>query len=55
VFASLLMSALYLGGESAQIELQLPSSVSGVFQASLLFFMLAAELFIHFRVRGARP
>jgi simple sugar transport system permease protein len=51
VFASLLMSALYLGGESAQIELQLPSSVSGLFQGALLFFLLAAELFIHFRLR----
>ena len=51
VFAALLMAALYLGGESAQIELQLPASVSGVFQAVLLFFLLAAELFIHFRLR----
>jgi simple sugar transport system permease protein len=54
VLASLLISALYLGGESAQIELQLPSSVSGLFQASLLFFLLAAELLIHFRLRRVR-
>jgi ABC-type uncharacterized transport system permease subunit len=54
VLASLLMSALYLGGESAQIELQLPASVTGLFQGALLFFLLAAELFIHFRLRLAR-
>jgi simple sugar transport system permease protein len=54
VLASLLMSALYLGGESAQVELQLPSSVSGLFQGALLFFLLAAELLIHFRVRRVR-
>lgn len=54
VFASLLMAALYLGGESAQVELQLPASVSGVFQAVLLFFMLAAELFITYRLRRVR-
>jgi len=54
VLASLLMSALYLGGESAQVELQLPSSVSGLFQGALLFFLLAAELLIHFRVRRLR-
>jgi general nucleoside transport system permease protein len=54
VLASLLMSALYLGGESAQMELQLPASVSGLFQAGLLFFLLAAELFIGFRLRWAR-
>jgi len=54
VLASLLMSALYLGGESAQLELQLPASVSGLFQGALLFFLLAAELLIHFRVRAVR-
>jgi simple sugar transport system permease protein len=51
VLASLLMSALYLGGESAQMELQLPASVSGLFQGVLLFYLLAAELFIGFRLR----
>jgi simple sugar transport system permease protein len=55
VLASLLMSALYLGGESAQVELQLPSSVSGLFQGALLFFLLAAELFINFRLTRVRP
>jgi ABC-type uncharacterized transport system permease subunit len=54
VLASLLMSLLYLGGEAAQIELQLPSSVTGLFQGLLLFYLLAADLFIHFRLRRAR-
>jgi len=54
VLASLLMSALYLGGESAQMELQLPASVSGLFQGTLLFYLLAAELFIGFRLRRVR-
>ena len=51
VLASLLMSLLYLGGESAQMELGLPSAVTGIFQGVLLFFLLAADLFINFRVR----
>jgi simple sugar transport system permease protein len=54
VLASLLMSSLYLGGESAQVELQLPASVSGLFQGALLFYLLAAELLIGFRLRRAR-
>ena len=54
VLASLLMAALYLGGESAQVELQLPASLSGLFQSMLLFFMLAAELFIHYHLRRTR-
>ncbi len=53
LLASLLMSLLYLGGESAQMELGLPSAVTGVFQGVLLFFLLATDLFINFRVRLA--
>ncbi len=50
LLASLLMSLLYLGGESAQIGLGLPSAVTGLFQGTLLFFLLAADVFINFRV-----
>jgi simple sugar transport system permease protein len=51
VLASLLMSLLYLGGESAQLNLKLPSAVTGLFQGTLLFFLLAADVFIHYRLR----
>ncbi len=51
LLASLLMSLLYLGGESAQIGLALPSSVTGLFQGTLLFFLLAADVFINYRLR----
>jgi simple sugar transport system permease protein len=54
ILSSLLMSLLYLGGESAQIELQLPSSVTGLFQGVLLFYLLAADLFINFRLRKVK-
>ena len=54
VLASLLMSELYLGGESAQIELQLPASITGLFQGVLLFYLLAADLFITFRLRRVK-
>jgi len=49
------MSLLYLGGESAQMELGLPSAVTGVFQGVLLFYLLAADLFINFRIRAVAP
>ncbi len=55
LLASILMSLLYLGGESAQLELGLPSSVTGMFQGTLLFFLLAADVLIHSRVRWRRP
>jgi ABC-type uncharacterized transport system permease subunit len=52
--ASLLMSLLYLGGESAQMHLALPSAVTGLFQGTLLFFLLAADVLVNFRPRIAR-
>ena len=55
VLASLLMSLLYLGGESVQLELQLPSAITGIFQGTLLFYLLAADLFVGFRLRRVRP
>src|SRR5271169_2978382 len=54
VLSSLLMSLLYLGGEAAQINLALPSAVTGLFQGTLLFFLLAADVLVNFRVRVAR-
>jgi simple sugar transport system permease protein len=53
VLAGLLMSLLYLGGENVQLELQLPSAMTGLFQGTLLFYLLAADLFINFRLRLA--
>lgn len=53
-FASLLMSLLYLGGEAAQMRLALPSSVTGLFQGTLLLFLLASDVFIHYRLRFVR-
>jgi general nucleoside transport system permease protein len=51
VLASLLMALLYLGGESVQLSLQLPAAITGLFQGTLLFYLLAADLFVGFRLR----
>ena len=50
VFAGLVMALSYLGGESAQISLNLPLAVTGVFQGMLLFFLLATDVLIHYRL-----
>ncbi len=55
VLASVLMSLLYLGGESAQMQLNLPSAITGLFQGMLLFFLLGSDVFINYRLRWARP
>ena len=49
--ASVLMSLLYLGGESAQVNLGLPSAVTGLFEGTLLFFLLAADVLVNYRPR----
>ena len=51
LLASLLMSLLYLGGESAQMALNLPSAITGLFQGMLLFLLLGSDVFILYRVR----
>ncbi|HEX4336878.1 MAG TPA: ABC transporter permease [Polyangiaceae bacterium] len=54
LFAAILMSMFYIGGELAQSRLGLPKSVTGVFQGLLLFSLLACDTFINYRVRFAR-
>jgi len=51
VFAGLLMALTYLGGDSAQITMNLPNAVTGVFQGMLLFFLLASDVLIKYRIR----
>jgi general nucleoside transport system permease protein len=51
LLASLLVALLYLGGETAQVELKLPPAVTGVFQGLLLFFLLGTEFLARFRIR----
>jgi simple sugar transport system permease protein len=51
VFAAVLMSMFYIGGELAQSRLGLPKALTGVFQGLLLFALLACDTFIHQRLR----
>jgi len=52
--AALLVALSYLGGETVQMELSLPLAVTGVFQGLLLFFLLACDVLIQYRVRLGR-
>ena len=51
LFAGLLMALTYLGGDNAQIEMNLPNAVTGVFQGMLLFFLLACDVLVRYRFR----
>ena len=51
IAAGFLMALLYLGGEAAQVALQLPAAITGIFQGMLLFFLLGADAFVDNRLR----
>ncbi len=54
VFAGLLLSLLYLGGDAAQISMGLPAAAAALFQGALLFFLLGADVLVKYRVRLSR-
>ena len=51
VLAGFLMALIYLGGEGAQVGLQMPFAITGIFQGMLLFFLLGSDVFIDNRLR----
>jgi simple sugar transport system permease protein len=51
LFAGLVVALSYLGGENVQISAGLPQAVTGVFQGMLLFFLLACDLLVHYRIQ----
>ncbi|MEP2654615.1 MAG: ABC transporter permease [Sedimentitalea sp.] len=54
VLAGVLMALTYIGGDIAQSQLGLPAAAIQVFQGMLLFFLLALDLFTHYRLRFGR-
>jgi general nucleoside transport system permease protein len=53
VLGALVMSVFYIGGEYSQSRIGLPSSITGIFQGALLFFLLACDTLIEYRVKRA--
>lgn len=54
IVAGLVLALTYLGGEAAQISLQISDKTARVFQGMLLFFVLASDTLIHYRIRLVR-
>ena len=57
LLAGLLMALTYIGGELAQLMLGIPGAAIQLFQGMLLFFLLAMDVFTHYRLRpwGRKP
>ena len=51
IFASLVVSLTYLGAETAQIFLQIPQYTGQVFQGMILFFLLASDYLLFFKIK----
>ena len=54
VLSGCFMALIYLGGEMAQMQLQLPVAITGIFQGLLLFFLLASDALIENRYRFSK-
>ncbi len=54
LLAGVVLAGTFIGGENAQFMLQLPSAAVRVFQGMLLFFLLAVEILISYRIRFSK-
>ena len=52
--AGLILAVTYVGGQVAQTVVHVPNATAGIFQATMLFFILASDILVRYRVRVIR-
>ncbi len=52
--AGLILAVTYVGGQVAQTVVHVPQATAGIFQATMLFFILASDIFVRYRLRVVR-
>ncbi|WP_297584469.1 ABC transporter permease [Devosia sp.] len=55
IFAGIVMAITFVGGEVAQTTIGLSNAATGVFQAMMLFFLLAGDILIRYRLKRVSP
>ncbi len=55
ILAGVILAVTYVGGEVAQTQLGLPNAATGIFQAMMLFFLLATDILVKYRVQIGAP
>jgi general nucleoside transport system permease protein len=55
IFAGIVMAITFVGGDVAQTSIGLSSAATGIFQAMVLFFLLASDLLVRYRIRRVAP
>ena len=49
--AGLILAVTYVGGQVAQTTVHVPEATAGIFQATMLFFILASDILVRYRMR----
>lgn len=52
--AGIVLAVTYVGGQVAQTSVHIPNATAGIFQAMMLFFILASDILVRYRVRIIR-
>lgn len=55
VLAGVVLAITFVGGEVAQTTIGLPFAAVGIFQAMMLFLLLAGDIFVRYRLRRVVP
>ena len=54
LLAGLILAVTYVGGQVAQTAVHVPQATAGIFQATMLFFILASDILVRYRLRFVR-
>jgi simple sugar transport system permease protein len=54
LIVAVLMAALSVGGDQITMTMGLPAAMAGVLQGAILFFVLAGDIFVRYRLRVVR-
>ena len=52
LIAGIVLAVTYVGGQVAQTTVHIPNATAGIFQAMMLFFILASDILVRYRVRA---
>ena len=50
ILGGIMLAVTYVGGEHAQTSIGLPHAAAGIFQAMMLFFLLATDILVTFKI-----
>jgi simple sugar transport system permease protein len=51
LIAGVVLAITFVGGQVAQTTVKIPNATAGIFQAMMLFFILASDILVRYRVR----